>query len=250
MERSLKQFIYGVFYLSVFALIIWGGYIFFSPTASCFDGVRNQGEEGIDCGGSCLTCDVMTLSPIKILGRPDVFKGPGNISLLVKIVNPNPDHGAEFSYSFIIYDESGKVENTFSGSGFINASERKYINENKFFQSTSFNRAVLRISEVEWLKQEKSLKPKLEVKDVSTFIENDKVSVRGLIDNQSLFSGFDVEVVAIFVDEYGFNIFAGRTIIKNIEGFAREKFNITVPITSDIAEKISSDRTEMYLSVR
>ena len=26
------------------------------PTATCYDGIQNQGEEGIDCGGPCAPC--------------------------------------------------------------------------------------------------------------------------------------------------------------------------------------------------
>ena len=55
--KSRKQFFYGIIYLVIFGLI--GAGIYFALTskeATCFDGIQNQNEEGVDCGGSCNTC--------------------------------------------------------------------------------------------------------------------------------------------------------------------------------------------------
>ncbi|MBK8414265.1 MAG: hypothetical protein IPL22_06950 [Bacteroidetes bacterium] len=33
-----------------------------TPTATCSDGIQNQGETGIDCGGPCAACPTATCS--------------------------------------------------------------------------------------------------------------------------------------------------------------------------------------------
>jgi len=53
MSRGWKKFIYGVFFLAVFGLIVWGFYeIVLKPTPTCFEQIKNQGEEDVDCGGT------------------------------------------------------------------------------------------------------------------------------------------------------------------------------------------------------
>ena len=46
-----------LFYLLLLALFF--GFIYFMtrPEMTCTDGIKNQGEEGIDCGGPCPICE-------------------------------------------------------------------------------------------------------------------------------------------------------------------------------------------------
>ena len=61
--RLLKQFLYGFFYLAILVSLIWLVYSFeFKPAPNCFDGKKNQEETGIDCGGSCISCEVKALN--------------------------------------------------------------------------------------------------------------------------------------------------------------------------------------------
>ena len=51
MPRLLKQFLYGVFYLAIIAAVGVGFYFHYdNAPPSCFDGIQNEGEQGIDCG--------------------------------------------------------------------------------------------------------------------------------------------------------------------------------------------------------
>ena len=42
--------------------------------SSCFDNIQNQNEAGVDCGGPCKTCEVKKFAKIPSIGIPGIFK--------------------------------------------------------------------------------------------------------------------------------------------------------------------------------
>ena len=62
---------------------------FFHKTPTCFDGVKNQNEKGLDCGGVCTRiCSGDISTPIVMWQR--VFQvTPGVYSAVAYIQNPN-----------------------------------------------------------------------------------------------------------------------------------------------------------------
>ena len=64
-----------------------------SPT--CFDGLKNQGESGIDCGGPCKSCEDTTLLYLDFLSR---------------IHNDWQDSGRRYSESISIYNSNGLID--------------------------------------------------------------------------------------------------------------------------------------------
>jgi hypothetical protein len=62
----------------------------FYKTPSCSDGVQNQGEAGIDCGGSCAyLCSTETLPPT-VLFTKALISGTGRTDIVASIENKNP----------------------------------------------------------------------------------------------------------------------------------------------------------------
>lgn len=58
-------------------------------TASCVDGVQNQGETGIDCGGPCpYLCTDQQLAPT-VLFTQTVDNGSGRVDLVASVENKN-----------------------------------------------------------------------------------------------------------------------------------------------------------------
>ncbi|MBK7389722.1 MAG: hypothetical protein IPI23_11835 [Bacteroidetes bacterium] len=52
-----------------------------TPTATCSDGIQNQGETGIDCGGPCAACPTATLSNcwVILLTQPKLMVSYGKL---------------------------------------------------------------------------------------------------------------------------------------------------------------------------
>ena len=80
----------------------------FYKAPTCFDGIQNQGEEGIDCGGPCTKlCQAGFAMPQELWATSSQVVS-GVYNLLAYAANPNPGVAAPaVSYDFKIYDGSG-----------------------------------------------------------------------------------------------------------------------------------------------
>lgn len=91
---------------------------FWYTTPTCFDGLKNGNETGVDCGGSCtLVCKADILKPI-VRWDPRVFEVLPNLwSVLVYVENPNIDTVAVYApYTFTLYDENNNIILTREGA--------------------------------------------------------------------------------------------------------------------------------------
>ena len=80
MKRTLKQLLYGFFYLVILLAVVLGAYLlFFQKSSSCFDNIKNQEAVGIDCGGSCIECDLKNVKEL-IIQPANIFDN-GNRSI-------------------------------------------------------------------------------------------------------------------------------------------------------------------------
>jgi hypothetical protein len=70
---------------------------------SCFDGIQNEGETGIDCGGPCAPCASQEEAPT-VLFTKAVSNGQGRIDVVAEIENKNGNAAAQnVSYTITLY---------------------------------------------------------------------------------------------------------------------------------------------------
>ena len=101
-----KLIIIGVLVLVVIILAGAGGYFFFHKAPSCIDGIQNQNEEGIDCGGSCTyLCTASEAEPSVRFAR--TFSPlPGRTDVIAYVDNPNTNAAAKQApYKIELYDD-------------------------------------------------------------------------------------------------------------------------------------------------
>ncbi|MEY4747445.1 MAG: hypothetical protein RLZZ416_494 [Candidatus Parcubacteria bacterium] len=104
---SRRRFLYasGV---TLFFLAVIGGpisYWYFSIPATCFDGVQNQDETGVDVGGSCPILDPGTLQQATLIWSRAFKVRDGTYTAAAYVENPNKDAGVEaVPYHFGLYD--------------------------------------------------------------------------------------------------------------------------------------------------
>lgn len=129
-SRTQKQIIIAVIFFGLLFLIGSGFYFLFRSPASCLDGVRNQNEVGIDCGGACGPCEEADLKPVEIVWK-ELFPARADVyDAAAKIRNPNLRHGTSaLSYTFTLFDAAGREVGKKSGKDFILPGQSKYIIE-------------------------------------------------------------------------------------------------------------------------
>ena len=89
-------------------------FFYFYKAPTCFDGKRNGGEQGIDCGGSCVKlCASAFLSPKIDWTRYEEI-APGVYNLAAYIENPNTEAVAvDVPFHMALYDAAGiKISDT------------------------------------------------------------------------------------------------------------------------------------------
>lgn len=71
---------------------------------SCTDGVQNQAEDGIDCGGPCAYLCIVQQQPPTVLFTKAISNGSGRIDVIAEIENKNASAAAkDVSYSITLY---------------------------------------------------------------------------------------------------------------------------------------------------
>jgi len=133
METHLKkQLIITFIVFLILVLLSFLIYSFwFKVKPSCFDGIQNQDEEGIDCGGICSSIKICEpLKSIEVNFVDYVKVKDGIYDVVARIKNPNQNHGLEeLGYEFNLYGQNQEVLASRFGKTFIMPREEKYIIE-------------------------------------------------------------------------------------------------------------------------
>ena len=106
-----RKLLYAVVCISLLFVILFILFIkFFTAAPTCFDGKKNGGESGVDCGGSCsLVCANEAHAPVVLWSRA-FPNGPGNYTAAAYIQNNNIGKMARgVAYSFQLYDADNKL---------------------------------------------------------------------------------------------------------------------------------------------
>lgn len=203
--RTRKQIIISTIFFLCLALIGVGVYFVTRPEPTCFDRVINQGEEGIDCGGPCQPCSLLSLEKIETLFIKAIPTKDQNYDLLAKISNPNPNHGsAEVNYQFKLYDLNNKLVTDKSGTTFILPRETKYIVEPKISASGLVSRITFEVSQIKWKEFKDFQRPKIDIfnKDYRILRQEPIFSqTSGIVKNSSPFDFDKVKIIIVLFDK-------------------------------------------------
>jgi hypothetical protein len=119
---------YGYFFGFIFVgAIVFGlpSYFLFYKAPSCFDGLQNGSERGVDCGGACARLCPADYAPARVLWSHSVKIVPGIYNSLAYAQNPNNGVEAKsVSYLFKLYDDQGILVAERAGYAFIPAGQK------------------------------------------------------------------------------------------------------------------------------
>jgi len=84
---------------------------------SCTDGVQNQGEAGVDCGGPCSYLCIAQQQPPTVLFTKAISNGAGRIDVIAEIENKNASAAAKnVLYSITLYGTDHSLIQKVTGS--------------------------------------------------------------------------------------------------------------------------------------
>lgn len=258
MSPKAKQIFYGLFYFLIFALLV---FLIARPplkkAPTCFDGIQNGGEEGVDCGGPCIPCYLKTAKPLSLSGTPLIFKdvADGKLFALVNIQNLNENVGAHtFYYTADFYDQNNNLVGEVNDANNIFPQESKYIiikYSGTAYDVGRITQVKVSFNNVSWAKSIEFLKPNVVLTlGPQVSLENNYVIISGTITNQSIFNAPSLDIIGILEDKYGNPLFVGETISSPLQSNASYDFSIFIPqnlISPNYLEKM---KAQIFLSVK
>ena len=247
-QRRKTTYILSIFsvFAIIFAIILFN---FLNKAPTCSDGIQNQGENGIDCGGPCnILCRAdysnpsVTWGPVK-----EKVLSNGTYNFLTYLQNPNIGVGAyNVPYMLSVYDQDNvllyqKKSTTYipPNSTFVVFEDNINLND-KIPARTRFEFTGSPV----WQKID-SVESNLTAISKNLVNEDTKPKLLVTIKNSSLKQITNIESVAILYDENNNAIAFSKTKIDSIDKDSTydivftwpEKFNAKV-VKIDIVSKV------------
>ncbi|MDD3190701.1 MAG: hypothetical protein PHI66_03370 [Candidatus Pacebacteria bacterium] len=232
--NSLQRFVKKSVIVLILLLIIGGiVYIFTRPEEDlCFDGIKNNGEAGVDCGGFCdVECpenlnlpeevNLLETNWVKI-----VKDGENTYDLIASVSNDNERWGlSKVKYRFLVYDANGKLMSDVSNSvyfmprGITSGDDIKYIMENNIHFDDTPVSAEIKFSSYNWKEVETTRELRALNKDIVEISEkangfDEEMNLyfaRGTTKNTSKYAFAKVDIVAVIFDNNGDVLAVGKT---------------------------------------
>ena len=208
MPRIYKQIIIAL----IFFLIAGGfGFLIYwvnQPAPACFDGIKNQDEEEIDCGGLCQSCEVRALKNLEILWAQGLYVKDGFYDLAAKIKNPNQNYGSgKISYSFNFYDKSNNLIGQKKGAAYILPQQTKYLIFPKVESPAPLKKVELLFEPIKWQKLKDYQPSELIISrkeySLSSLNQPAKSQVSGLVTNKTNFDFDRIDIDVLLFNQDG-----------------------------------------------
>jgi hypothetical protein len=227
--------IIGVYLVLVFLI---SGFIYFNTRSepSCSDGIQNQRETGVDCGGPCQPCP-RKIQPqdLQVIKAEAVLFRENSYDIVAEVKNPNDLLGAtEITVEFSLIGENGKALAKISQKdNFILPQEKKHFFITGVKTAKTPVKAKARIISQKWQMFSRQQEPRLLV--VNTHYNElsggaaDFAEVAGTLINKS---GIDFETIKVKIflkGEDGRILTVNSQIMNTVRAEERRDFIIKIP---------------------
>lgn len=234
-RRIVKQLLFGGLFLAIVSgLVFYFYYLNNRPT--CFDGIQNGKEAGVDCGGTCVKACLVIL-PIEVSFTKVLKVAEGDFDAVARIYNPNPDLGASsIGYDLVLLGEGGvELAKQRYNNLYILPKQTKHIVSTSIKSNTDIVGAKIDIKNITWEKLNNSF----DVGTINFRVANSWFTGKeftALVANES---DFDFDTVDINVIVYGIKgdtttakegvIAVNRTTINTLSSKQGREFKVTWP---------------------
>lgn len=236
--RLVKQLRVLLVMLAIFIVLLIGVYFVFIYTPpSCFDGIKNQDEENVDCGGSCLTpCEIDAPEEPTVMWSGFFKEGEGIYSLAAKIRNRNNNYGSpKFDYVFDAKDSNGATLKEVPGTSFVSPGQTRYIIDTNISLPDGAATVEFRIvgGKITWRKTPIRLNPV----DFTVYAKNFTVlnnfqfyaEASGVIRNETSYDFRRVEVGVFLYNSRSEVIAVAKTVLDDLVSGKDREFKVFWP---------------------
>lgn len=249
--RIFKQIIIALIFIVFLGGVVFAGYWLFRPSASCGDKIRNQGEEGIDCGGPCPACELAEIKEIEVMKIEAVSAEAGFYDIVVQIKNPNQNYGSGMlPYHFELFGGQNNLIGVLSGESFILPNQTKYIVRLKVGVSAPLNRVKITFGDIKWQKLDGYQTPQLVVqqKEYRSLSEEPVYAeVRAILANKTNFDFDKIDIDILLFDASRRIIGLNATEIRSL--LAGQERDFVASWFSPIAGEVAFVETEAETNI-
>jgi len=231
---------YASIFLVLCAVVLTGFYMkYFYKAPSCFDGVMNGTERGVDCGGNCVRVCTLDIIPLRTVWSESFKIVDGQYNAVAYIENSNRTVGTpKLGYTFKLYDDAGLIverrgETVLPVNGVYPIFEGRIITGNRIPTQT----VIEFDTDTIWL-------PGTLGNEQFSLVSRDLLDVDRTprlvaeVRNNDLQEVRNVEIVATIFDSQRRPLTASRTVVEYFQG--RTNQNITFTWPEPIARTVRS----------
>lgn len=220
----------GVFLAVILIPVFFSIYLWF-PTASCQDNRRNQGEEGIDCGGPCASCALKNPQAVNVFWARFVSVREGSYDAVAEVKNPNIKLGAEeIEYEFQFFDDSDILVARRIGRSFLYPGETAHFVESNITTGRTISRVLFAVRGVSWVFTDR-IPPDVAVGDRKLVVSGEKreTTVTATLLNRSLGDFKEVTVSALVFDQEENILAVSKTVEKDVRAGGERRIFFSWP---------------------
>ncbi|MFA5290974.1 MAG: hypothetical protein WC385_01505 [Candidatus Paceibacterota bacterium] len=227
-KRQLYYLLGVLVFFAVIGLIL---YLIYRPKPTCFDGLKNQTETGVDCGGSCALACRPDVLPLKIYwARPlEVNKGWYDVAALVE--NENVGFGVRSApYTISLYNKDHVLLVKQTGETFINPAEKFVVFASRLNTGAGMaDQAFLEFdNNLAWEKANQV--PKIINIERTNFVNKPKPQLQIKVTNLILDPITNLRISTVLSDNNNNALAASATFIDKLKGQETKELFLTWPL--------------------
>jgi hypothetical protein len=253
MTATQKRINIILFYVLLIAAFAGVTYFIAKPEMTCTDGIKNQGEEKIDCGGPCNPCKKkLQVENLVVNSIERVSDGNSREDIVIEIYNPNEEYGVQMFKYKIYEDAAGKNISRHDGKDFILPKETKHIIINNYIAQNKEKQLVVVIDDksIVWKKITNFRDPNLVIYNSKYKVEtmgNVYAVLTGLLVNKSAGDYQVVKVKGILRNAQGKLMSASHQTVSALPAGSKREFRITFP--TKFSEKVATNEIEIETNI-
>ena len=253
MSRYIKKRLaIGFVYLLILAIIAGVVYLIITrpSVTTCSDNIKNQGEDGVDCGGPCSPCEWQLQEDIEVVWVKAIKTQKDYVDLAAKIRNPNNDFGAKvINYEFDLYNDKEELITSVKGNSYIFPKDSRYVIEQKIPVFEKIDKTEFKINSVDWQELVSYEEPDLLIRNPQFEQSPSKVEAIGTLENKSNYDFNIINILAVLFDKDDEALAAGEMELKTILSQESRYFKINwaFPVGGEVKKADITAETNIFL---